>query len=375
MPLDAVEEFDFDSLLADPSDAVEVKEPVRDTVNHAVRIGFIGAGQAGCNLVDAFYRKCGYRRCIVFNSTGTDTRGLDIPENYHVLAEGFNGAGKDRAVGEAAVDASTTTLSQVMADRFGSDTEYVLICTSGGGGTGSGSAIRLAQLARSYLQSQGMPAAETARRVGFIVMLPHASEGSASLKNAGALVAEINNLGGAPIVYVDNDIVTKAVKKSLTTGFENPNTVVAQWFDLFNTIALRPSPVSAFDSKDYQSVLSAGIQAIGRYNLPNGARNENDLSSAVRKGLEESIFIKGLNLKQGTHVALVVTGDTDSLDAIHPEGLSRAQNALASMLGSGPDKDVVLHTGVYQQVKPGVVVSVLVGGVGFPEEKRKQLLG
>ena len=87
-----------------PPEQVEDNKTYKDEFDAAFRFAFIGTGQAGSRLAEAFY-KLGYRKVCVINTTSQDLTMIDIPEeNKLAICEG--GAGKDPSAAKA-VDAAS----------------------------------------------------------------------------------------------------------------------------------------------------------------------------------------------------------------------------------------------------------------------------
>lgn len=361
----------FDDILAD--EAV-VAAPVEDTAPHALKIGIIGAGQAGGNLASTLWDVCGYRRVILFNSAANDARGSKVPVSNHVIAEGYDGAGKSREIGRRAAESSATRMLSMMSSLFGSDTDYIIVAASGGGGTGSGAAVKLAEYARQYLQSVGVSAEEAAKRVGLIVMLPSDSEGSASKANALALVNEIEAFGGSPVMYIDNGRVSSLVKTTLGGWYSAANTMVARLFDMFNFLACRDSSRQAFDPQDYRTVLSSGLVSVGLTTLP-AYSGDQDLANALHANLKQSLLVDDVNLSAGTHAAIIILGNEELLDQIPMKALDNVRTLISTLLGSSATKPVTIHTGIYANAAPKLQVFSMLGGLGFPASKKAKLRG
>lgn len=121
-------------------DLVEIEEEIKveedtskDECKVAVKMAFLGAGQGGGNLADAFWG-LGYRKVAVVNTTSRDMQRLSIPEkNRHVLrSEG--GAGKDPSVGRRLVESEIENVYSLIRNAFKTDLEQILLCAGLGGG-------------------------------------------------------------------------------------------------------------------------------------------------------------------------------------------------------------------------------------------------
>ena len=355
-------------------EAEEVTAPqaIEDAEAFGLKFGFIGAGQAGCNFVDTLYNTFGYRRVVLFNTTTKDLQFTSIPPSNHVVPKGFDGAGKNRELGRDAADQARGDVSAALQARF-LDVDYIFVVTSAGGGSGSGSAPVLAETALQHLKQSGIDPEEARKRVGFIVMLPANSDGSAVLRNAGELLNEITIDGRSkygPVLLVDNERVKKQSKGTLSDWQAKSNTWAGRLFSVFNSYAGRDSRIATFDPTDYKSVLSSGIITAGFIVLPAGIEHETSISTKLTSSLRDGLLVDGLNLNSGTHVAIIVTSDEKGLSSeFSDSALQRGQQTLLSIMGNSSDKRVVLHRGIYSDVKPGTLVFTLIGGLTIPEAK------
>lgn len=348
---------------------------IEDANPFGLKFGFIGAGQAGCNLADAFWNTFGYRRQILFNTTEKDLQFTNIPASNHVVPNGFDGAGKDRSKGRAAAIQARADVSSALQTRF-KTVDFIFVLTSAGGGTGSGSAPVLAEAALQHLKQLGVPPEEAVKRVGFIVMLPTISDGSAVLSNAGKLLLEITDNGKSkygPIMLIDNQRTKTMSRGSLADWQEKSNILAARLFSVFNSFAARDSRLATFDPMDYTSVLTSGIMTIGMNVLPQGIENEMSIANSISKNLKGNLLVDGLDLSTGTHAAVIVVSDEKNLALEHSEkALENGQKTLLAIMGNSDEKRVVLHRGVYSSSTPGVLVHSILGGLTIPDTKLKQ---
>jgi len=126
-------ELDMEPAVADgPSD-------LDDQFPGAVQMAFIGAGQGGGRIAEAFH-KLGYARVCVVNTTDQDLRALDVPGKL-VIGNNRGGAGKDPESGKAAVAESAEDIMDLMMRCWGQGVEQVWICVGAGGGCISGDSL------------------------------------------------------------------------------------------------------------------------------------------------------------------------------------------------------------------------------------------
>jgi cell division GTPase FtsZ len=311
---------------------------------------------------------------VLFNTTNKDLQFTKIPGSNHVVPTGFDGAGKDRTKGRAAALQVKADISASLQSRF-KTVDFIFVLTSAGGGSGSGSAPVLADTAVQYFVQQGIDKDEAVKRVGFIVMLPTLSDGSAVLSNAGQMLAEITDNGKSkygPIMLIDNQRIKTMSRGSLADWQEKSNTLAARLFSVFNSFAARDSRLSTFDPMDYTSVLTSGILTIGMNVLPQGLETEMSISNSISKNLKGNLLVDGLDLSTGTHAAVVIVSDEKNLSLEYSEkALENGQKTILSIMGNSDTKRVVLHRGVYSSTTPGVFVYSIIGGLTIPAQKMK----
>jgi len=361
---------DLDMSSLDDIELHETNEDLEDAAPKGLRFGFIGAGQAGCNLVYALRDKKDYRRTLFFNTTHKDIES--IPEAYRVVPAGYDGAGKDRSIGAKAASSARGELTASMTKYF-KKLDYIFICTSTAGGSGSGATPVILNVAREYLSNHsGYTKEEAARRVGVIAVLPNRSEGGAALSNTGLFMNDVldsaNKPTVTPLFLVDNERVTKMAKDAIGR-FDKTNNVVATLFDIFNTICANQSRFMTFDPKDYGTILQSGLITAGLNTLERYER-EDDIARAIRLNLSQTVLVDGFNVEGATHAAIIVTGDENVLGTIPSEALESARTTLLGMMGG---TNATLHVGVYPASTKGIKVLTIIGGFSFPQHRRAEL--
>lgn len=349
------------------------EEIVEDDGARGLKFAFIGAGQAGNNICSQLWSQ-GYRRVILFNTTEKDLRTNKVPQKYHVVPDGFDGAGKSRKIGCDAAVAASTKIMELAATRFtGSD--FIFVVTSAGGGSGSGSAKTLANLAKSYLmQNQGLSESEAMSRVGLIAVLPKPQEASAAADNAKNLIADFvdtstgRSLGHSPLLFVDNARAESNLPKTISISEVNPtiNKIIANLFDMFNTTSARHSEISVFDPKDYASILKSGIVTIGISGMRK-VETTADLARQIKANLTNTLLVDKLDLGTGSHAGLIIIAGDEAMATISRQAMNMAQETLTAMLSNGSSsKKVYSHLGVYRQNREQVNVMTIIGGISFP---------
>lgn len=357
----------LDMSFVDELELNEQDADIEDNAPKGLRFGFIGAGQAGCNLVQVLREKKGYRRTLFFNTTHKDIEF--IPKAYRIVPSGYDGAGKDRSIGAVAANAARGDITIAMT-RYFKKVDFIFICSSAAGGSGSGATKVLAEVACDYLvNNSGYTRDDAKKRIGVIAMLPKRSEGGAADSNAYEFVDEVLSCDSiTPILFVDNERVARMTKDSIGR-FDKTNTVIAQMFDVFNSISASQSTLMTFDPKDYTTVMQSGLLTVG-INTVKRYERDDDIAKAIRLNLSETVLVDGFNISGATHAAIIITGPKSILESIPNNALENARTTLLSMMGS---QQAVLHVGVYISNSDDVRVVTIVGGFPFPKTRLDEM--
>ena len=343
----------------------EIGKPEADAKDVAVKFGFIGAGQGGNRLADAFY-SIGYRRVCAVNTTSQDFLGLAIPSKNQRVLESPGGAGKDPELGAKVLAKSSEEVLSLMRQSFGADVDHIIVCAGAGGGTGTGFAPGLVKLARYYLQQLGKEP-----RVGMVVALPKKAEGGKVQANAyklmSALAPEADAKAISPFVIVDNECIYNMFPALSAKAFwATANKNVAGLFDIFNVLAKQQSAYVTFDRADYQSVLDSGVLVFGATKLES-YRQETEISDGLRKNLSRTLLAEA-DIKQASHVAAILCAPDEILSVMPQAHIDHAFTTLERILG-GEAKDLVIHQGVYEAKRAGLFLYTMVGGLTVPKAR------
>jgi cell division GTPase FtsZ len=346
-------------------------EVVDDLKQTAISFGFIGVGQAGGKIANEFFN-LGYRKVVAINTAQNDFAGLQIPKIRQLMLGDGAGAGKNPAVGAKAVQSSREDILSLFRKAFGNKVDKLIVIAAGGGGTGNGGCLEMIAIAQDYMKEiQKNPD----RNVGALVALPKDSEkGSAQINSATLMEALFQKAEYtlAPLMLVDNEQIAKQwPNASISKVFEMANKNVCGLFDIFNTLACRPSPYSSFDKADLCSVLDKGAVVFGTTTLANVASGS-EISDAIRQNLSKGILVEGIDLSTSLSGAGVLVGSKDILDNLPSSYVDEAFKTLARVMGS-EKKTITVHQGVFETSKPKLLLYTICGGVSLPEARLAKL--
>lgn len=333
----------------------------------AFNMAFIGTGQGGSRIANAFH-KLGYGRVAVFNTTDMDFKGLD--EDIPKLNLGVGGAAKDAEFAASQIKAREEEVWDLLTRSWGNNADYALVCASLGGGTGSGTAPQLVQIARRYMEEKGK-----APKVGAIVSLPSLTEGQQQAKNAVSAFRELLALKVSPLVVIDNGRIHDLYNKpAITKLYPIANQTVSSLFHLFNQLAAVHSEYITFDRSELGQLLDGGVVAMGAADLAmDDIKSPADISSKIRDELTNNVLAT-VDLKKGRKAACLFVGAQEVLDALSLDFFDAGFSQLNRTVGSAyKGASTVVHRGLYPGDSPGLQVYTMVSELEPPMERLAQL--
>jgi len=380
-PIEPVDNFVVDVPDIPMPEAVSEKnEVVEDECKGAFKLAFVGSGQGGSRIAEAFW-KLGYRRVCCVNTTGQDLAAINIPEaNKLVMDIGSGGAGKDPTKGDAAAKKYYEDIYDLMRRCFGKKFDRIIICIGAGGGTGSGSSNTLVNIAHDIAHSFKIEEEGGNSAVGVLVSLPKVSEGARVNENAYHLLEGLFEKVGkgkgkqdgrtiSPLIIVDNDRVEKIYPNLPVTQFwDVANKSITSLLHLFNSIAIQDSDYTTFDRADLEDILTSGVVSFGACPIKKWDAMT-DISFSIRDNLKNNVLVSGFDTADAKAAACVFIGHTSVLKKIPQAFLEHGFEMLTRIMKQGG----VLHRGIYKGSKPGLVVYSILGELGKPTERMTEI--
>jgi len=336
-------------------------DTVKDELDGAFNFCFVGSGQGGGRIAEAFW-KLGYRRVLAINTAEQDLATVGIPNKF---AFASTGAGKDPTVARHFFDQKREDILDRMRRSFGPRYDRIFVTIGAAGGTGSGTVVPLVELAGELMDSLKL----ANRGVGVIVALPKNAEGKKANANAFRVMRDLLDLVEqkkvSPLIILDNERIDQ-IHPSLAVDpfWDTANASVCSLFNLFNTIAIKNSRYTSFDPKDFQTILDSGTIVFGATPVDKW-EDATDISYAVRENLRLNILSGGIDLGTGSVAAAVVIGGKDILSNIPMTNLDHGFDQLSRMMGKGS----TVHQGIYRGSKETLAIYTAIGGLGRPTER------
>jgi len=250
-----------------------------------VKITLIGVGGAGCNTADRILSM--NLKGVKVIAANTDVQHLDMVNAHQKLLLGkgttkFRGAGGDPEVGRMAVEES---IDEVRTALEGSD--IVFVAAGLGGGTGTGGAPLVAEIAR-----------ELGAIVIGVVTLPFKFEGNVKKRIALKGLEDMREKCHTVVAIDNNKLLDLYPQYNLKTAFSLADEVISNMVMSITESIAKPSLIN-IDYADFKTVMMRGKLAalgVGRSSTPNRAEEatfsalQNPLLDVTYEGLTGAII-------------------------------------------------------------------------------------
>ena len=320
-----------------------------------VKITLIGVGGAGCNTADRILSM--NLRGIKVIAANTDVQHLDMINAHQKLLLGkgttkFRGAGGDPELGKMAVEES---IDEVRAVLEGSD--IVFVAAGLGGGTGTGGAPLVAEIAR-----------ELGAIVIGVVTLPFKFEGNVRKRIALQGLEDMRNKCHTVVAIDNNKLLDLYPQYNLKTAFSLADEVISNMVMSITESIAKPSLIN-IDYADFKTVMMRGKLAalgVGKSSTPN--RAEEATFSALQNPLLDVTY-EGLT---GAIIHVSAGDDMKISEAARPAEI------ISELMGE--EALVIWGARIDNSLGSSLQVSLILTGVESPEltkpveEKKKQAL-
>ena len=285
-------------------------------VENVVRIKVIGVGGGGNNVVNRMVRSG--TRGVDFVAVNTDKQALNVSSATYKIQIGEKlthgqGAGSDPEVGRKSAEESRAQISKALED-----TDMVFITAGMGGGTGTGAAPVVAQVAKEM----------NILTVG-VVTKPFGFEGRRRMQQAEKGIEELQGKVDS-LVIIPNERLKHATDQKITfaNAFEIADDVLRQAVQSISDL-IRDTGFINLDFADVTAIMkNAGMahMGVGR------AAGKGKAEEAARMAISSPLLETSIHGARG--VLINVTGSMDigleeveqaaSLvqDAVHPDALT-----------------------------------------------------
>ena len=273
-----------------------------------------------------------------------------------------SGSGKDIQVGEASITGKEEAIWDLFTLGIGTQVDYILICASLGGGTGSGACVKIVELARKYMAALGH-----AQRVGCIVASPMLGEGQRLARNALATFKRLRTANPSPLIIIDNQRIQDLFHVGVSKIFQHCNQQTAKLFHLFNQLAAQRSRFVTFDRAELADVLDSGIVVFGASTVK-AFESKADVAKEIREQLEKTALAR-VDLGTATRAGCLFVGGEKIFDQVPLDFLDGGFEALERMLDPG----CMVHRGIYMTQAATLRCFTMLGGLGPPVERLREM--
>lgn len=315
-------------------------------IDNNAKIKVFGVGGGGNNAVNRMIDE--KIKGIEFISINTDRQALvtSKAENQIQIGEKLTrglGAGADPEVGRKAAEESKEQIEELLQD-----TDMVFVTAGMGGGTGTGAAPVVAQLAKQ----KGI------LTVG-VVTKPFGFEGKVRMKNAEAGIEELK-ANVDTLITIPNDRLLQIVQKntSMVDAFSIADNVLKQGIQSISDLIAVPGLIN-LDFADVTSVMKE--QGLAHMGIGN-ATGENRAIEAAREAIQSPLLETSIRGAKG--VLLNITGGANL-------GLLEINEASTLVQEScDPEANIIFGASIREDLAEEIRITVI--ATGFDEAKHME---
>lgn len=335
-----------------------------------LKFGFIGLGQAGGKITDAFQSLNGNYVSLVINTAKSDMASLQHVEESHRygLFGSEYGAGRSPEVAYNAIfEEKNAQEIFERINRLFKDCDYVWLVAGLGGGTGTG---LMQAFVDHALDSFPFP-------VGAIITIPTDKDGAIQKYNTLETLTKIQNALDqkklASVIVVDNERFLSQFAEQNKDGDwkEIANITVAELIHSINLLT-EEAGSDNFDRADFLKLLNAyGCISIGKAKLRKF--DKESLLGTIKNTIDLGFLSRGYRKEESTYYALLYT--------LNEEGQQIKSAAyekyIAENLGANFTNALDHFIGYYTTQEESSIMTIL-AGLGLPErvfELQKQIEG
>ncbi len=258
-----------------------------------IPIKVVGVGGAGCNVLDRIVLDGLDKADLIAINTDVQALASSVASTKVQLGRSVTrglGAGGDPEVGYNAAYESADEIRQALRDA-----RMIFVCAGLGGGTGSGAAPAVAQVAREH----------GSLVLGFVT-LPFAFEGKRRLAQAQEALAKLRENCDAVICF-ENDRLGDMVapKAGIHQAFAAADQMISQSVRSITSLIQRPGLIRI----GFDDLLAALRSPSGRCLFGFGeSDSDNRAHDALTQALKNPLMDRGRMLADASHVLVQVSG-------------------------------------------------------------------
>jgi len=312
------------------------------------RIKVIGAGGGGCNTINRMIQEG--LEGVEFIAVNTDAQALENNLAWTKINIGLNltrglGAGANPEIGRKAAEENLDEIK-----RHLSDTDMVFITAGMWGGTGTGAAPVIAQLAREmWILTVG------------VVTKPFSFEGKRRLENA---IEGLQKLKEAvdTLIVIPNDRIFNIIDKKTTfkQAFQMIDRILHLGVQGISDLIIKPGLIN-IDFADISVIMKDSGTALLGIGYGEG---ENRTVEATRQAIENPLL--EAKLEGAKNIIFAVTGGEDLTPTEVQEAASIIENIAAE------DANIIWWMSIDDNYDGDVKVTII--ATGFPENTQSEII-
>jgi cell division protein FtsZ len=318
-----------------------------DEERKRARIKVIGVGGAGCNAINGMIEA--QMVGVDFIAVNTDMQALEMSRAGKCLPIGKTGlgAGADPQLGRQAMEESRDKLYDLLAD-----TDMVFVTAGMGGGTGTGAAPIIAQVAR-----------ELGILTVAVVTKPFLFEGRQRLARAEEGIQNLKEHVDT-LILIPNQRLVAIIEKGtpLREAFRRADQVLLQATRGISDLIMVPGLIN-LDFADVRAVMSEGGAALMGVGV---ARGENRAVEATQQAIA-SPFMEEVSLDGARAVLANLTGDLSFDD------YNEASNIVHEAVGD--DSNIFIGAVIDPSLGDEMRVTLIATGFNGVKTKRVAAVG
>ncbi len=340
-----------------------------ESFNRGARLKVIGIGGCGGNVVNTMI-EAGLEG-VEFITANTDSQALERSRAGIKIQLGANithglGAGANPEVGRNAAIESKEQIADVL-----NDADMVFITAGMGGGTGTGGAPVVAEVAK-----------DCGALVVAVVTKPFAFEGTRKMKQADEGLKRLKDVVDTVITIPNHRLLSVAGKNtSLRDAFKKADEVLLQAVKGISDVIMVPGLINV-DFADVRTIMSERGQALMGSGI---ARGENRGQEAARKAIS-SPLLEDISISGAKGVLINITGSSDmtlndineASSLVYEEAHEDAQIIMGAVIDDTMGEDLrvtVIATGFGRgprTCRDGITSAVIVEDLDVPTVIRKE---
>ena len=309
-----------------------------ENISQICNIKVIGVGGGGNNAVNRMVNA--NIRSAEFIAVNTDKQALLMSKAQHRVQIGEKltrglGAGADPEIGSKAAEESREVLSEMLKD-----TDLVFITAGMGGGTGTGAAPIIANIAK-----------ELGALTIAVVTKPFVFEGKRRMDNAEKGIKELKGVVDT-LVVIPNDKLLKIVPKGtpIIEAFRTADDVLRQGIQGISDLIVTPSLIN-LDFADVKTIMkNKGLAHMG----VGYGKGDNRTIEAVRQAVSSPLL--ETTIEGATGIILNIKGGIDlTLEEVY-EAAALVKEVV------DPSCNIIFGSGIDESMEESVEITVIATG-------------